>query len=84
MPYKTSDTPLAAFLITQGFAPVEIDYSNPPRFLVSFGNGDDTKIRELANQYMSGTARVDPATFHRVTRRLMRLLHDSKQWSLED
>jgi len=77
MDYKTTDTPLAAYLITQGYLPISIDYSNP-RYVILFQR--DTDISNHASRYISGFARVDPATFHRVSRKLARILHNQLQW----
>lgn len=76
--YKTSDTALATYLIVEGFIPLEIDYSKP-RYEFIFANGDD-KLSELATKYLTGQARVDPATYTRINRALMRLIKNEQQW----
>lgn len=79
MEYKTTDTPLAAFLVTQGYVPSAIDYSNPPRFEIIFVNTSET-INGLASQYTAGLSRVEPITFNRILRKLNRILRNQQQW----
>ncbi len=76
--YKTTDTALATYLITEGFIPTEIDYSKP-RYEFVFPNGN-SQLQDLASKYITGQARVDPATFARINRALMRLIKNEQQW----
>jgi len=77
--YRTSDTPLAAYLLTQGHIPSAIDYSNPPRFEIVFANSDDG-IRNLALRYGAGLAKVEPIAFNRILRKFNRILRNQVQW----
>jgi hypothetical protein len=79
MEYRTSDTPLAAFLVTQGHLPSAIDYSNPPRYEIVFANSNDG-IRSIAAQYNAGLAKVEPIAFNRILRKLNRILRNQVQW----
>ena len=79
MEYKTSDTPLAAYLITQGHLPSTIDYSRPPRYEIIFANSADA-IRELASEYNAGLTKVEPIAFNRILRKLNRILRNQIQW----
>lgn len=75
--YKTSDTTLAAYLITENFPLLSIDYEKP-RFEFLFD--DSEKLREVANKYVSGNAKTDPSAFSRVTKKLLRIIHKQIQW----
>lgn len=79
MDFKTSDTPLAAYLVTQGHIPSAIDYSHPPRYEIVFTNSADG-IRELASEYSAGLATVEPIAFNRILRKLNRILRNQIQW----
>lgn len=75
--YKTSDTTLASFLITENFPLLSIDYSQP-RFAFIFD--DSEKLREAANNYISGNALTDPSAFSRVNKKLLRVIRNQIQW----
>ena len=79
MDFKTSDTPLAAYLVTQGHLPPSIDYSRPPRYEIVFANSADG-IRELASEYSAGLATVEPIAFNRILRKLNRIIRSKIQW----
>lgn len=79
--YSTSDTPLAAYLISQGYPLQEIDYTNPRyEFLFDNGNLDVEQIKEVAFSYLTGKARVDPAIYTRILRKLNRTVRDKGVW----
>ncbi len=75
--YKTSDTALAAFLITEHFFLVSIDYTQP-RFEFLFPMSE--RILEYATNYISGNALCDPSAFSRVNKKLMRIIRKQVQW----
>ncbi len=75
--YKTSDTTLACFLITERFYLTAINY-NQPRYEYLFPMSD--KIQELANNFLSGNALTDPSDFSRINKKLMRVIHKQVQW----
>ena len=75
--YRTSDTPLASFLIISGFPLQGIDYSQP-RFEFIFVDTKD--LRELASQYISGRALTEPISFDRINKKLLRIIRNQKQW----
>jgi len=77
--YQTSDTSLATYLITEGFFPIEIDYSQP-RFVFIFED-KKSKLQQYEHNYIAGKARVDPATYTRVNRKLIRTLKNQLQWA---
>ena len=79
MEYRTSDTPLAAYLITQGYLPSSIDYSTPPRWEIVFGDVSED-IRDVASRYIAGLALVEPIAFNRILRRLTRIMRLESQW----
>lgn len=79
--YTTTDTALATYLIVEGFTLDKIDYSQP-RFEFTFKNAT-TDIQEHALKYITGKALVDPATYTRVNRKLLRLLKNQQQWEDE-
>ena len=78
MEFKTSDTPQAAYLITQGYSPSSFDYSSPPRYAVVFDDSD--AIRDLAFQYSAGLANVEPVAFNRILKKLNRIIRNQGQW----
>ena len=75
--YRTSDTSLGAFLVTSQFALLYIDYSKL-RFEFVFSDSD--QIQQAATNYLSGNAKVEPASLIRVNRKLLRLLRKQCQW----
>jgi len=82
--YQTSDSSLATYHITEGFRLTWIDYSGP-RFIYVFDGetheeNDPAVLKENENKYIAGQATVDPATFSRVNRKLMRIIHKKLQW----
>ena len=79
MDFKTSDTPLAAYLVTQRHLPSSIDYSRPPRYEIAFANSTDD-IRKLASEYSAGITTVEPIAFNRILRKLNRILRSKIQW----
>ena len=79
MAFRTSDTPLAAYLITLGNIPTEIVYSSPPRYEFVFGN-PSKEIEQQASLYTAGLGRVEPIIFNRLLRKLTRIMHAQGQW----
>ena len=75
--FKTSDTALASFLITERFFLLSIDFSKP-RFEFLFPMSE--KIQETANNYLSGNALTDPSAFSRINRKLLRVVRKQVQW----
>ncbi len=75
--YKTSDTGLATYLITEGCVILSIDYSLP-RYEYSFQ--ESPEIRLLADKYIAGKATTDPASFLRVNKKLLRIINKRCQW----
>ena len=76
--YSTTDTALATYLIVEGFTLNAIDYSKP-RYEFIFSNNAD-EIQEHATKYISGNALVDPATYNRVNKKLLRIVKNQLQW----
>lgn len=79
--FATSDSPLATFLIMQGIPIASIDYSKI-RYEYVFTT-ELERIKALSSQYVSGLALVDPATYARVNRKLMRVVKHQVQWGDE-
>ena len=75
--FKTSDTALASYLITQGFILQSVDYSQP-RFEFIFPDSLETK--EHASKYLIGKALTNPAVFNKVNRKLLRIVRQKIQW----
>ena len=75
--YRTSDTTLAAFLVTAQYALLYVDYE-AARFEFVFPESDE--VRESVNRYISGNALVDPSSFARVNRKLLRIIRKRCQW----
>ena len=75
--YRTSDTPLAAYLKTKNYSLIFIDYEKP-RFEFHFP--DSEQIREDANNYITGNALTDPSDYSRVLRKLNRIIFKKCQW----
>ena len=75
--YRTSDTALASYLITQVFILRAIDYSLP-RF--EYGFPLSPEIQEQATKYVAGQALTEPSSFNRVNRKLLRIISRQQQW----
>jgi len=75
--FKTSDTGLATYLITEGYIPLSIDYSQP-RFEYHFR--DSLEVKNLSDQYIAGRATTNPASFLRVNKKLLRIIYKRCQW----
>jgi len=75
--YKTSDTALASYLITQGFILQSVDYSLP-RFEFSFPQSPE--IQDHATKYVTGKALTNPDVFNRINRKLLRIVRERIQW----
>ena len=77
--YSTTNTPLAIYLISQKYNLSEIDYSQSRYSFIFDGNYDELFSVELA--YLSGTAKVEPTSYERIRKRLMRVIHRQGQWN---
>ncbi len=77
--FPTTDTALATYLLCEGFTLNLIDYSEHPRYQFIFDD-PDSKIPEFARLYLTGQARVDPSTFHRINRKLVSAIKNQYQW----
>ena len=75
--FKTSDTGLATYLITQGFTLLLIDYSQP-RYEFNFTLS--LEVTNHSDKYLTGRAQTDPASFLRVNKKLLRIIHKQLQW----
>ena len=73
--YRTSDTPLAAYLLTEGFSVLDVeqhkDEHGRMRAIFIFAN-DSTALGECLRLYQTGQASVEPSTFLRNYRSLVR------------
>lgn len=67
--YSTSDTPLAAYLQTEGFELTDIIHGQRAEFV--FLN-DSPKLQEYIRLYLAGKAKVEPSLFLRNHRNLAR------------
>jgi len=76
--YHTSDTSLAAYLYTEGFSIIDIDYSNPRAEFI-FKN-DSPQIKEAVRLYTIGKTQVDAATYARIHRKLTKIILRQTPW----
>ena len=74
--YRTSDTTLSAFLIISQFTLLYIDYSHA-RFDFAFPLSDE--IKAASTHYLSGNALIEPSSFTRIHRKLLRLIRKQCQ-----
>ena len=72
--YKTSDTPLATFLIHQGFTLDIITYKNGQAFFV-FPNNSDV-LQQSVSQYKNGTAIVNLRSYIDINRDLIKRIKE--------
>jgi len=77
--YKTSDTSLAAYLFTDGFQIIDIDYSNPRAEFVFKNNSPS--LAEAVRLYSIGKTQVDAATYARLHRKLTKLVVSQTPWT---
>ena len=68
--YKTPDTPLATFLIHQGFPLDTITYKNGQAFFM-FPNNSDV-LQQSVSQYKNGTATVNIRLYLDINRDLVK------------
>lgn len=59
--FSTSDTPLAAYLLSQGFNLTDVNYSEP-RVAFIFDNSNG-RLQEHVRLFLSGKALVEPARY---------------------
>lgn len=76
--YPTSDTSLAGYLYCMGFPIVDIDYSEP-RAVILFKE-DNASIREYERLFYTDQAKVTPATFSRIVKRLNVIIRNKSTW----
>ena len=75
--YRTSDTPLATYLVISGFPLQSVDYSGI-RYNFEFARSPDVEAH--ASLYITGKALCDPMAFDRVNRKLLRIIRKQIQW----
>lgn len=68
--FKTANTALAAYLITEGYELADKDTSNPNEVLFIFDNGSP-KLAELVRAFNMGTAVVNASIFYHNYRKLV-------------
>lgn len=75
--WPTSDSSLAAFLITQGYRIGFIDYSQPRAnlaFIMAAG------IQDKANDYEAGLGRIEPKNYRDIVKKLARVTQKGIQY----
>lgn len=77
--FRTSDTPLAAYLISEGFEPLDIDYSNPKRADIIFPN-DSSSMITFIREYQLSKAVGNITSFYNAHRYLIHLIHARLPW----
>ena len=75
--YKTSDTALASYLITENYLLLSIDYE-PIRYEFVFPMSEE--IKEQSSKYLIGKARTEPAVFNKINKKLLRIVRNKIQW----
>lgn len=78
--FPTSETPLAAYLLTAGFKLLTINYSSHP-YIYHFSNNNN--IKDAAQTYIIGLARVEPASYQRTYKQLVDTILNKRQWGSE-
>ena len=68
--YQTSDTALAAYLISQGYEYLELDVSNP-RSAVFFFENNSSAFQESLKQFQLGEASGNILAFFRAYKKLL-------------
>ncbi len=76
--YTTTDTSLAAYLYTEGFSIIDIDYSDG-RAVIYFRN-DNPKIKDFERLFYTGKSAVDAAAYSRIHKRLSKILRLQIVW----
>jgi hypothetical protein len=79
--YRTSDSSLASYLITQGYRVAFIDYAQP-RVEAAFVLADG--IKEKATDYMAGLGRVEPNAYGTIYKKLSRIIKQGIQFDEDD
>lgn len=82
--YPVSDTSFAAFLYTEGFVIIDIDYSEPRRAKFIFKVNGVTSLEEYERYlrlYQLGKGTVDPATYSRVYKKLTKTVSQGLPWT---
>lgn len=77
--FRTSDTPLAAYLLSEGFEPQDIDYSNPQRADIIFPI-DSSSMATYVREYQLGKAIGNIVAFYNAHRYLIHLITNTLPW----
>ena len=72
--YPTTTTPLAAYLITEGFDLLDANFSDPSSIVWLFKN-DSTEIDSAVRAYHSGEATGNICTFFNNYGKLLKRIH---------
>ena len=73
--YRTHDTPLAAFLLTEGFKLSRIDY-NEKQAIFTFLRDGTEDLDNAIMQYQAGTAKGNIVLFYNSYRSLVRRIKE--------
>lgn len=71
--FKTSDTILAATLLTLGFSPIKFEKSNE-HIVISFSLSNS--LKEKIDAYWSRKIEIEPISFHLNFKRLRSIIDD--------
>lgn len=71
--YRTSETPLAAYLMSEGFILLDVEHNDRSVFI--FKN-DTPKLQETVRLYQSGQAKGNIAVFFNAYKRLLRRIKE--------
>jgi len=73
--FRTSDTPLAAYLIEQGFGTPEIEYNNGSRAFFIFSR-ENSKIEQAIADYDRAKAKGNIVLFFQAYQTLLRRIRE--------
>ena len=76
--FPTTDTSLAAYLYTEGFKIVDIDYTEA-RAVIHFQN-DNPRIKDFERLFYTGKSAVDAAAYSRIHKQLSKILRFQTPW----
>ena len=77
--YETSNTALAAYLISEGFSLSEIDYSDPQRANFIFPNNNES-LSQCARNFQMAQAKGNIVLFFNSYRTLLRKIRNESEW----
>jgi hypothetical protein len=75
--FKTADMYVAALLLANDYAVINVDKSDPKHVRFTFSSdGDQCPIDDIVQAYTNGTAEVNASRFVESERKIKSLLHN--------